>query len=47
MEDVLNPLKGYDADLWDCRKDEWRPLDVGVQKAAEGGGLSINDAWNV
>lgn len=46
MEDEMNPLKSYNVDLWDCRKDEWRPLDLGVQEAAERGGSSVNDAWN-
>mmetsp|Transcript_8968 Transcript_8968/g.15587 ORF Transcript_8968/g.15587 Transcript_8968/m.15587 type:complete len:231 (-) Transcript_8968:340-1032(-) len=45
MEDKTNPLKNYDADLWDCRKDEWRPLDLGVQAAAERGGSSFEAAW--
>ena len=44
MEDKTNPLKNYNADLWDCRKDEWRPLDLGVQEAAERGGSSFNEA---
>ena len=46
MEDEMNPLKSYNVDIWDCRKDEWRPLDLGVQEAAERGGSSVNDAWN-
>jgi hypothetical protein len=45
MEDSLNPLKNYNADLWDCKSDEWRPLDLGVQEAAERGGSSFRDAW--
>ncbi len=45
MEDKTNPLKNYDVDLWDCRHDEWRPLDLGVQEAAERGGSSFRDAW--
>lgn len=34
MEHVMNPLQNYNVDLWDCRKDEWRSLDLGVQEAA-------------
>ncbi|KAL3807275.1 hypothetical protein ACHAXA_004091 [Cyclostephanos tholiformis] len=45
MDDSLNPLKNYNADLWDCRHDDWRPLDLGVQEAAERGGSSFRDAW--
>lgn len=45
MEDKTNPLKSYNGDLWDCRKEEWRPLDLGVQEAAERGGSSFEDAW--
>jgi hypothetical protein len=45
MEDKTNPLKNYDVDLWDCRHDEWRPLDLGVQEAAERGGSLFRDAW--
>ena len=46
IQDKMNPLKGYKVELWDCRKDEWRPLDLGVQDAAERGGSSVNDAWD-
>lgn len=45
MEDKTNPLKNYSGDMWDCRKDEWRPLDLGVQNAAERAGSSFNEAW--
>ncbi|KAL3781584.1 hypothetical protein HJC23_007104 [Cyclotella cryptica] len=45
MDDKMNPLKNYNVDLWDCRKDEWKLLDLGVQEAAERGGSSVNDAW--
>eukprot|EP00585_Thalassiosira_rotula_P025070 CAMPEP_0196237308 /NCGR_PEP_ID=MMETSP0913-20130531/6392_1 /TAXON_ID=49265 /ORGANISM="Thalassiosira rotula, Strain GSO102" /LENGTH=150 /DNA_ID=CAMNT_0041518845 /DNA_START=113 /DNA_END=565 /DNA_ORIENTATION=+ len=45
MEDKLNPLKNYDGDLWDSRKEQWKHLDLGVQEAAERGGSSFNDAW--
>ena len=45
MDDKMNPLKNYNVDLWDCRKDEWEPLDLGVQEAAERGGSSFRDAW--
>ena len=47
MKDPTRPLLGYKADLWDCRKDEWAPLDRGVQHAAERGGSSIIDAWEL
>ena len=40
MENKTNPLQNYNGDLWDPRKDEWRPLDLGVQEAAERGGSS-------
>lgn len=46
MEDKMNPLKNYSVDHWDCRKNEWMQLDLGVQEAAERGGSSVNDAWN-
>jgi hypothetical protein len=46
MEDRMNPLKNYNVDLWDCRKDEWRPLDIGVQEAAERGGSTVDAAWD-
>ncbi|KAL7530487.1 hypothetical protein ACHAWF_003393 [Thalassiosira exigua] len=46
MKDANNPLDGYNSDLWDCRKDEWRPLDLGVQEAAERGGSTFKDAWD-
>lgn len=45
MKDKRNPLSGYDVDLWDCRKEEWVHLDLGVQAAAERGGSSLKDAW--
>ncbi|KAL7526994.1 hypothetical protein ACHAXR_002466, partial [Thalassiosira sp. AJA248-18] len=45
IEEKMNPLKNYNVDLWDCRKEEWRPLDLGVQAAAERGGSSFVDAW--
>lgn len=45
LEDKMNPLRNYNVDLWDCRKEEWRPLDLGVQEAAERGGSSFIDAW--
>mmetsp|Transcript_20337 Transcript_20337/g.46134 ORF Transcript_20337/g.46134 Transcript_20337/m.46134 type:complete len:233 (-) Transcript_20337:684-1382(-) len=47
MEDSTRPLVGYKAELWDCRKDEWAPLDRGVQAAAERGGSSIEEAWKL
>lgn len=45
MNDKTQPLKNYNAELWDCRREEWRPLDLGVQEAAERGGSSFIDAW--
>lgn len=46
LKDKTRPLVGYDASLWDPRKDEWRPLDIGARVAAERGGSSIEEAWN-
>lgn len=46
MPDKSRPLVGYKADLWNNR-DIWAPLDVGVQNAAERGGSSIDEAWNL
>mmetsp|Transcript_25334 Transcript_25334/g.54504 ORF Transcript_25334/g.54504 Transcript_25334/m.54504 type:complete len:230 (-) Transcript_25334:18-707(-) len=45
MKDRMNPLKNHNGALWDCRKEEWRPLDLGIQEAAERGGASFKDAW--
>jgi len=45
MDDPTRPLVGYNAELWDARKEEWRPLDLGVQAAAERGGSSLQEAW--
>lgn len=45
MKNPLKPLVGYDPDLWDPRKDEWRVIDLGVQSAAERGGSTIIEAW--
>lgn len=45
MEEKVNPMKNYNGDLWDSRKEEWRPLDLGVQEAAETGGSLFKDAW--
>lgn len=47
MEDPLKPLVGYDPELWDPRKEEWRPIDLGVQDAAERGGSTIDEAWKL
>uniref|UniRef100_A0A7S1ZIX2 Uncharacterized protein n=1 Tax=Trieres chinensis TaxID=1514140 RepID=A0A7S1ZIX2_TRICV len=47
MSDPNRPLVGYRAELWDCREDQWRPLDLGVQAAAERGGSSVAEAWDV
>ena len=46
MENVRNPLLGYKSELWDPRKPEWYPIDIGVQTAAEKGGTTLQDAWN-
>jgi hypothetical protein len=45
MPEKITPLVGYNAELWDPRKEEWAPLDLGVQAAAERGGSSIDHAW--
>ena len=45
MSDKTAPLEGYDRDKWDSRRAAWRPLDVGVQEAAERGGEAIEEAW--
>ncbi len=47
MTDKHNPLKGYQAELWDPRRDEWRALDLGAQHAAESGGANLLEAWKV
>jgi len=46
MTDKLNPLENYNLALWDCTRNEWRELDVGIQDAAERGGSSFSDAWD-
>ena len=46
MKNKANPLQDYKVDLWDPRKAEWRPLDIGVQEAAERGGSSFQVAWD-
>lgn len=45
MPEKTNPLKGYREELWDPRRDEWRPLDLGAQAAAEAGGANLLEAW--
>ena len=45
MTDRFQPLKNYQAELWDPRRDEWRPLDVGAQEAADRGGADLLEAW--
>ena len=45
MPDAHRPLAGYVPELWDPRREEWRPLDLGVQRAAEAGGSSVEEAW--
>mmetsp|Transcript_25362 Transcript_25362/g.37931 ORF Transcript_25362/g.37931 Transcript_25362/m.37931 type:complete len:237 (-) Transcript_25362:277-987(-) len=47
MSDESRPLVGYKSELWDCRKPEWQILDRAVQAAAERGGSSIDQAWNL
>ncbi|CAN0009672.1 unnamed protein product [Heterosigma akashiwo] len=47
MQEKTRPLVGYKPELWDCRKSEWAPIDRGVQAAAERGGSSIDEAWNL
>jgi len=47
MKDPFRPLVKYQAPLWDARRDDWRALDVGVQNAAERGGSSVEEIWNV
>lgn len=46
LSDPEKPLVGHKPELWDPRKEEWRPLDIGAQQAAEAGGSSIEEAWN-
>jgi hypothetical protein len=45
--DASSPLSGYDASAWDPRRAEWKPLDLGAQAAAERGGSSLNEAWDL
>jgi len=45
MKDGTRPLVDYRAELWDCRRDEWRPLDLGAQAASERGGSTLEEAW--
>jgi hypothetical protein len=47
LPEKTTPLVGYTAELWDPRKEEWAPLDLGVQAAAERGGSSIDQAWEL
>jgi hypothetical protein len=48
MEDRTRPLLGYKADKWDPRTEEWRAVDLGVQEAAEMGGMDdIKAAWEI
>jgi hypothetical protein len=47
MEDKTTPLVGYEPDLWDPRKECWAPIDLGVQAAAERGGSSTDEAWDL
>ena len=41
-----SPLVGYNSKLWDCRLPEWKPVDIGVQAAAERGGTNLDEAWS-
>eukprot|EP00933_Yihiella_yeosuensis_P041849 TRINITY_DN3624_c1_g1_i1.p1 TRINITY_DN3624_c1_g1~~TRINITY_DN3624_c1_g1_i1.p1 ORF type:complete len:271 (+),score=76.38 TRINITY_DN3624_c1_g1_i1:54-815(+) len=45
ISDPLQPLQGYQEDLWDPRRPEWAPLDLAVQAAAERGGTTLDEAW--
>ena len=47
MEDPLRPLVKYQADKWDPRHEDWRPLDTGIQRAAERGGSLLDEAWKI
>lgn len=47
IKDKAMPLVDYNSELWDCRKKEWAPLDLGAQALAERGGSSIEEAWNL
>lgn len=46
MPQPKSPMMGYRPEFWDPRKDEWRPLDLGAQAAAERGGTTLEDEWN-
>jgi hypothetical protein len=46
MPERRNPLQGYQEDKWDPRKEEWWPLDLGAQEAAERGGTTLKEAWD-
>ena len=46
MTHKRNPLQDYQAEKWDPRRDEWRPLDIGAQEAAERGGTTLKEAWD-
>ena len=45
MTERNNPLKGYQAELWDPRREEWRALESFAQQAAESGGAELLEAW--
>ena len=47
IEQPANPLKGYKEALWDPRREEWAGIDYGVQAAAEAGGTSLDESWEV
>jgi hypothetical protein len=46
MDDKTKPFVDYKPELWVPKKDQWRPLDIGAQVAAQKGGSSIEEAWN-
>jgi len=47
MKDPVRPLVKYKAELWDARHENWRVLDLGVQAAAERGGSTVDEIWQV
>eukprot|EP00812_Abedinium_dasypus_P008594 NODE_2346_length_952_cov_417.820513.p1 GENE.NODE_2346_length_952_cov_417.820513~~NODE_2346_length_952_cov_417.820513.p1 ORF type:complete len:256 (+),score=44.37 NODE_2346_length_952_cov_417.820513:76-843(+) len=47
VEKPLEPLHGYNEDLWDPRRPEWAPLDLAIQAAAERAGTSLDEAWSL
>jgi hypothetical protein len=47
MKETSQPLLGYDAAKWDPRRPEWRPLDLGMQEAAEKAGDTLVGSWKM